>query len=302
MKKNNEGNFRTFWFKYSDYEIVEIEDKHYITPKENSKVAMYDPFDVADEILVDILMIGRYIEKNDISSSNDAIMEFVKKYGLLGELTYLPINSDIVAQNKVYLPKENIVINQETMSAYDYIELFLKCKKKQKIVMKKNVRGEILELSSENEVNPLTMIDRPAEYAVVFSRAYSECLVWIMDYARTLYQVFEAIENYNKVENAYTKQVYENRIKKFNPSKIACRVLMGRNENQPPVLEWNFNSLKLAIDTMFALNETTDRKTVKMCKHCGKPFSSQNLKAEYCSPQCRNQANVYKSRAKNKEI
>ena len=123
-----------------------------------------------------------------------------------------------------------------------------------------------------------------------------------MDYARTLYQVFEAIENYNKVENAYTKQVYENRIKKFNPSKIACKVLMGTNENQPPVLEWNFNSLKLAIDTMFALNETTDRKTVKMCKHCGKPFSSQNLKAEYCSPQCRNQANVYKSRAKNKEI
>ena len=108
MKKNNEGNFRTFWFKYSDYETVEVEDKHYITPKENSKVAMYDPFDVADEILVDILMIGRYIEKNDISSSNDAIMEFVKKYGLLGELTYLPINSDIVAQNKVYLPKENI--------------------------------------------------------------------------------------------------------------------------------------------------------------------------------------------------
>ena len=166
MKKNNEGNFRTIWFKYSDYEIVEVEDKHYITPKENSKVAMYDPFDVADEILVDILMIGRYIEKNDISSSNDAIMEFVKKYGLLGELTYLPINSDIVAQNKVYLPKENIVINQETMSAYDYIELFLKCKKKQKIVMKKNVRGEILELSSENKVNPLTMIDRPAECLV----------------------------------------------------------------------------------------------------------------------------------------
>ncbi|MCI8486941.1 MAG: hypothetical protein HFJ20_07835 [Clostridia bacterium] len=62
----------------------------------------------------------------------------------------------------------------------------------------------------------------------------------------------------------------------------------------------NFNSLKLAIDTMFALNETSERKTVKMCKHCGKPFASDNLKAEYCSPQCRNQANVYKSRAKNK--
>ena len=204
MKKNNTGNFRTFWFKYSDYEMIELEGKHYITPKETSKVSMYDPFDVSDEILVDILMIGRYIEKNDIASSNDKIMEFVKKYGLLGELTYLPLNTDIVAQNKVYLPKQNLVSGQETMSAYDYIELFLKCKKKQKVVMKKNARGEILELSIENEMNPLAIVDRPGEYAVVFSRAYSECLVWIMHYARTLYLTFEAIENYSKVQDAYT--------------------------------------------------------------------------------------------------
>lgn len=51
---------------------------------------------------------------------------------------------------------------------------------------------------------------------------------------------------------------------------------------------------------MFTLNETSERKTVKMYKHCGKPFVSDNLKAEYCNPQYRNQANVYKSRAKNK--
>lgn len=300
MKKDNVNNFRTFWFKYSDYEMIEIDERHYITPKENAKISMYDPFKFADEILVDILMIGRYIEKNDIASSNEKIMQFVKNYGLLGELTYLPINSDIVNQNKVYLPKGNLVSNEEIMSTYDYIELFLKCKKKQKIVMKKNARGEILELSTENEVNPLFAIDRPAEYAVVFSKAYSECLIWIMHYTRTLYQTFEAIENYSKLEDAYTKQIYDIRIKNFNPSKIACRVLMGNKKDDVPVLEWNFNSLKLAIDTMFALNETTNRKTVKMCKHCSKPFSSLNLKAEYCSPKCRNQANVYKSRAKNK--
>ena len=261
---------------------------------------MYDPFDLADDILVDILMIGRCVEKNDIEESNKKIMEFVERYGLLGELTYLPLNTDIVKQNKVYLPSGNLVSEKETLPTDEYIELFLKCKKKQKVVMKKSARGEILDLSVENEMNPLALIDRPAEYAVVFSRAYSECLVWIMHYARTLYLTFEAIENYNKVQDAYTKQIYDTRIKEFNPSKIACKILMGKNKEDKPVLEWNFNSLKLAIDTMFALNETTERKTVKMCKHCGKPFASQNLKAEYCSPQCRNQANVYKSRAKNK--
>lgn len=300
MRKDNERNFRTFWFRYDGYEIKEIEEKYYITPKENSKIIMYDPSDLADDILVDILMIGRCVDKNDIEESNKKIMEFVEKYGLLGELTYLPLNTDIVKQNRIYLPSGNLVSEKETLPTDEYIELFLKCKKKQKVVMKKNARGEILDLSVENEMNPLALIDRPAEYAVVFSRAYSECLVWIMHYARTLYLTFEAIENYSKAQDAYTKQIYDTRIKEFNPSKIACKILMGKNKEDKPVLEWNFNSLKLAIDTMFALNETTKRKTVKMCKHCGKPFASQNLKAEYCSPQCRNQANVYKSRAKNK--
>lgn len=301
MKKNNEGKFRTFWFRYDSYEMKEIEEKHYITPKENSKVVMYDPFDFSDDILVDILNIGRFVEKNDIENAIKNIMEFVENYGLLGELTYLPLNTDIVKQSKVYLPAGNLVSNRETLPADEYIELFLKCKKKQKVVIKKNAKGEILELSVENEMNPLAIIDRPAEYAVVFSRAYSECLVWIMHYARTLYLIFEAIENYSKAQDAYTRQRYDTRIKEFNPSKIACKILMGENKEDKPVIEWNFNSLKLAIDTMFALNETSERKTVKMCKHCGKPFSSENLKAEYCSPQCRNQANVYKSRAKNKE-
>lgn len=300
MKINNEGKFKTFWFRYDSYEMKEIEEKHYITPKENSKVVMYDPFDFSDDILVDILNIGRFVEKNDIENAIKNIMEFVENYGLLGELTYLPLNTDIVKQSKVYLPAGNLVSNRETLPADEYIELFLKCKKKQKVVIKKNAKGEILELSVENEMNPLAIIDRPAEYAVVFSRAYSECLVWIMHYARTLYLIFEAIENYSKAQDAYTRQRYDTRIKEFNPSKIACKILMGDNKEDKPVIEWNFNSLKLAIDTMFALNETSERKTVKMCKHCGKPFSSENLKAEYCSPQCRNQANVYKSRAKNR--
>lgn len=300
MKKNNEGNFRTYWFKYSDYELKEVDEMTYITPKENTKVSMYDPFDVADNILVDILMIGRDVEHDELELAADKIMMFVKNHGLLGELTYLPLNTDIVKQSKVYLPTGNVVCNKETLLAGEYIRLFLKCEKKQKVIIKENARGEILELSVENEANPLAFIDRPGEYAVVFSRAYSEGIVWIMDYARKLYLTFDAIENYSKVDNAYTKQKYDNYIQEFKASKIACKILMGSNKEDKPVIEWNFNSLKLAIDTMFALNETSKRKTVKMCKHCGKPFASDNLKAEYCSPQCRNQANVYKSRAKNK--
>lgn len=51
---------------------------------------------------------------------------------------------------------------------------------------------------------------------------------------------------------------------------------------------------------MFTLNETAQRKTVKRCKHFGKLFFSVNFKVKYCNAQCKNQADVYKSRAKNK--
>lgn len=300
MKENNEGNFITFWFKYSDYHKVDIDGEYYITPKEPSKITMYNPFDFTDDILVDILTIGLDIKNTDMLFAEMNVMNFVRKYGLLGELTYAPVNSNLLIQQKVFLPSDNVVTEkEEQMSTEDYIKLFLKCPKRQRVNLNKLSDG-CIELTVENEINPIPFIDKSSEYTAVFSRAYSEKLVWIMQYAKDLYELFEAIENYNKVKDAYTKQVYDRRINNFNPSKIACRILMDPNKENPPAIEWNFNSLKLAIDTMFALNETSERKTVKMCKHCRRPFSSENLKSEYCSPQCRNKANVYKSRAKNK--
>ena len=55
----------------------------------------------------------------------------------------------------------------------------------------------------------------------------------------------------------------------------------------------------LEVYIMFLFNETTQEKTVKICKLCGKAFTSENWKAEYCSLQCRNNDNFYKSKEKN---
>lgn len=59
MNKNQENNFTALWVKYSEYEIVEEKKVKYIKPTENAKYEVYDPFEVADEILVDILNIGK---------------------------------------------------------------------------------------------------------------------------------------------------------------------------------------------------------------------------------------------------
>ena len=62
-----------------------------------------------------------------------------------------------------------------------------------------------------------------------------------------------------------------------------------------------FKILKQAIDMSFGFMVCSEKNPLRICKHCGKVFYAKNPKAEYDSSQCRNQANVYKSRNKNKD-
>lgn len=41
-------------------------------------------------------------------------------------------------------------------------------------------------------------------------------------------------------------------------------------------------------------------KLIRLCKHCTKAFGASRLSVVFCSPQCKNMYNVYKSRAKDK--
>ena len=43
-----------------------------------------------------------------------------------------------------------------------------------------------------------------------------------------------------------------------------------------------------------------DDSSLKVCKHCGKAFTATRSNMEFCSPQCKNQYNVHKSRVKKK--
>ena len=295
MKKNQENNFSSDWVKYSNYEFVQINEETYIKPTEDAEYEIYDPFLVADDILVDILNIGRLAINNEFEVCNSKILEFVRNYGLLGELTFLPLNSNIVHQRKTYLPKGNQFTNKEVVPTEEYLKYFLVADKNKRIGIEVAPNKTIV-ISNSNEATANIILDKGIEYNIVFSKGYSEKLTWFVEYAQNLYIVFDAIENFGKEDNEYERKMSEMYIKSFVASNIACRVEMLKE----PTLKWDFNSLKLAINTMFLLNETTQRKTVKICKFCGKAFSSQNLKAEYCSLQCRNKANVYKSREKNK--
>ena len=89
--------------------------------------------------------------------------------------------------------------------------------------------------------------DKGEDFSIVFSKCYTEKIANILVMSRALYRIFNSVENNNWTENDKT------------------------------YLNWNFNSLFQAIELILAFNETNERKEVKMCKHCLKPFIAKKF-------------------------
>ena len=64
------------------------------------------------------------------------------------------------------------------------------------------------------------------------------------------------------------------------------------------VIVWVFHSLLVMIQMCFSFMLTDESCEMKLCKHCGKAFIASRKGNEFCSPKCKNQYNVYKTRAK----
>ena len=65
-----------------------------------------------------------------------------------------------------------------------------------------------------------------------------------------------------------------------------------------PTIYWDFHSLLLGIQMMFSFLLVDGEKPLRLCKHCQKVFLSSRSNSAFCSPRCKNQYNVYKSRGK----
>lgn len=68
-----------------------------------------------------------------------------------------------------------------------------------------------------------------------------------------------------------------------------------------PTIVWDFHSLLLGVQMMFSFMLTDEKSSLKVCKHCGKAFVASRPNSVFCSGKCKNQYNVYKSRAKDKD-
>lgn len=293
------GNFASDWIRYSDYEYkITEEDELYIIPTEDAVFTMYNPFDVADDIIVDIIRIGQEALQ-DISKETKEmklkkeILEFVKKYGLLGLIYSSVYNRDIVGEERVLMIEKNYITKENILSTDEYVNMFIPFASDEDVYFKKYRRGIDV---SKREESPKFFGKRPLILDLVFSKFYTEQLDWIVSFAKDMCKHFNQICVYKNTSNLLTESVTI-MSGGFNPQKIGFSI----SQLDKPIIAWEFDSLKTAIETIYAFAITSEPSSLNKCKYCGKIYIPTNSKSQYCSPSCRNCSNVKKSRSRAKK-
>lgn len=288
------------WVRYSDYEWRPDEKNNlYLTPTEDAEPEIYDPMKEYEKIVVCAMNIGRLcMGKKPDEEIQAAIREFALKYGLLGLMTALPTTPTFMDYEAVYLPK-NHFIKAETMNTLEYMALFFPFGgidlKKRGLNSQWNIEGGRAMMALA-----MTMSDKPMAVNMGFQREYAERYDWMkqqfVDWVFTLTTSDLYYEDYDLLDED-TRNLYRQAIAAFDGIAPTYHIALL----EKPTIIWDFHSLLLGIQMMFSFMLTDDKRPLRICRHCTKAFVASRPSAIFCSPQCKNQHNVYKSRAKNKD-
>lgn len=296
MKKNFYlDSFKTEWIKYDDYQIKKDDDgNEYITPKQDSKYTIYNPFEVSDKLLFDLIELGDEASKKDIN--NDIIQKkvllFAKNYGLLGLISSSVYNRNIIGEEKVLFTENNIITKEKLMDVSEYINLFIPFASHDDIYTR-TLGNHLTVFKAED--SPKFYGKRPLVLDIVFSKFYSEKLNWILEFAKSISTHLNQLIIYKNINLTEPVTIMAGR---FKAQKIGFTISMFEKAE----INWEFDSLESSIETIYAFALTDESFIITRCEYCSKVFVAKSEREKYCSPSCRNCTNVIKSRNKKKLI
>lgn len=297
------GSFATDWIKYSDYEYKnDSEGNLYITPKEDAGFSMYNPFNIAEDLIIDFLKVGNASENYYKNKNLEALenvkkqtMLFVKKYGMLGLISASTFNQNIIGDNEIFIIEKNYInIKEKSMNSQDYMKLFTPFAETDDIRLK-YYKNSIDLVKAED--SPKFYGKRPIVMDLIFSKFYSERLEWIMQFAGMLAEHFRQLLVYRDSTGHLTENVTI-LADSFKANKIGFTI----NQLDKTFISWEFDSLKTTIETIYAFAVTDENILLSKCEHCGEFYIALSNREKYCSPACRNRSNVQKSRRRKREM
>ncbi len=305
MIREEKIEFTTRWCKYSRYIIEKWDEKYYILPDKNAKPSTYDPFEIKNQILKDLLVIGKEAVDNEmfklgntevsiealskIDKFQNLVLEFASNYGLLGNFRYLPENYDFMDNGDIPVK----LGYNNSVSALDFEKKYFW--HDENIDWSRTMKSDDYHRNTGfDDFFKQTEGDRLDD--IIFSKNYAETIAEIISFAVDIYNKKLLICAYlyddvsEDIREVYQSSITNSRLKMPNIAYSA--------ENRQIKFKWVFMSLSEIIETILLLNETSGRTEVKLCKHCRKPFIAENIKAEYDTIQCRNRENINKNRQK----
>lgn len=287
------------WVKYSEYELKDKDGILYIKPTDNAMPHIYNMLDCKEDIVVEALNIGLLCmskEQEKEAEQKDAVMGFISRYGLLGLMTTITTTPSFMDYEIVHFIK-NRYIKAETMDTIEYIKHFYPFEMpdvaKDGLTMRWNISDDKTMMALA-----MTFTDRETAVNMSFQRNYAEPYEWVKTQFIDWALLFTTSTFYyeNGFENK-DKELYQQMMKAFNTNSPTYHIQLL----DKPTLVWNFASLAIATQMLLSLSITDDKKPVRLCKHCAKAFIPPRPNAVFCSSRCKNQYNVYKSRAKDEQ-
>ena len=287
------------WVKYSEYEYKQSEDGTlYLTPAPKAIPTVYDPLKDANNLVVDMINVGMLCMKRaSYEQIKAAILQFANKYGLLGFITALPTTPEFMDYDAVYLPK-NHFIKAESTSNEEYLTYFFPF---EKLNLNKSGKKSVWSVRKDRAIMALAMTfgEKPQALSMSFQPEYAERYDWLetqfKDWAFTFVSSILYYEDYERLDEP-TRDLYRQGMAAFGGIAPTYHIILL----DKPTIVWDFHSLLLGVQMMFGFLLTDEKKSLRFCRHCTKVFFAQHPKTVFCSPQCKNQYNVYKSREKNK--
>ena len=293
------ANSSSNWVKYDKYEWKKADNGTlYITPSQDAKPSLYNPVKKYQDMVLAAINIGTLAMKEESEESLKAsIMDFACNYGSLGLMTTVPTTPEFITYEAVYLPKNHFIKN-ESLSTEKYLSYFFPFDSID--FVKHGVESSWSTDSAEMIALLMAMRNKPQAVLMSFQKEYAERYDWLVtvfrDWAFTFFSSFLYYQDYDRLDEN-ERNLYRQGMAVFGGIAPTYHIeLLDK-----PTIVWEFHSLLLGIQMMFSFMLTDDNSTLKVCKHCGSAFVATRSNMEFCSPQCKNQYNVYKSRVKKKE-
>ena len=274
------------WLFFRRYELKEGPDgRKYIMPDQNSYPWPYDVLEKKEELVLAAVNVGLLVlGKKSEDVIQDAVMEFVSKYGLLGMMTALPVTPEYMEYDITFFPP-NRFIREKGMNTDDYQKIFYPFHDLEKV--RKNLEpdwDDCKQLSFWGMRNIAG--NQPPTVRMSFMHEYAEPYDWVVTQFKDWAYILTCCYFYykdGKLNDLRTILALQDGLAAFG-GVYPNYYLMLRNK---PTISWEFHSLQQFIHLMLSFMLSDEKNPLRLCKYCHHAYFVKDDDSWFCSEECK---------------